>query len=159
MRINDLYQKCVRFQKLAQQNFEQRSYEQLSSNAKEQIDRYWSFIPSQYRAQQVFNHINDIRNSGLPAANIEDNLNDDAWYQETRKIIIQLEYFGQRYPNIMTALGVNPNLLQTMISNLKLLMAGGNSMSGFKEVQLSMVKPLEIDEWAADRKGKKDLGF
>jgi hypothetical protein len=161
MRVNDLYAKCVRFQKLAQENFDKRSYEELSSAAKEQVDRYNNFIPNQYRAQQVFNHINSIKNSGRPAANIADDLQADSWYKEAQKIVIQLEYFGQRYPNIMTGLGVNSNTLQTMLNNLKLIMAGGVSMSGYKNVALSMVKekPFEIDEWEDERKGKKDLGF
>lgn len=161
MNVKALYEKCVRFEKLAQQNFEKRTYEQLSDNAKEQIDRYHNFIPSQYRAQQVFNHVNEIKNSGLPRANIQDNLESDPWLKEAQKILVQLDYFGQRYPNIMTALSVNPATLQTMINNLKIVMNGGPSMSGYKEVNLSMVKekPFEIDEWDDSRKGKKDLGF
>ena len=138
-----------------------RNNNQLLSALSVQLKRVANFLPNKFRAEQIFNHINSIRNSQLPEANKETALAQDPTYQELQRILLQLEYFEQKIPNAAQLLGIRSNTIPVVKNNLKVLMEGKN-FSGYQHYTLletGKAPMIDIDEWQSGQKAKQEMGF
>lgn len=124
---------------------------QLLERLRDVLKRAGNFLPSQYKAQQIF--------SNIAAAKQKNQVESNPYYQEAQRILIQLDYLGNRLPQGMTELGVKPNAIPILKQNIQTLMDGQNfgAYQHYTLVPYGEAPIIDLDEWQAQN--KPDLGF
>lgn len=159
MKFANLVAKCDKFEKLAQ-NASMMSNTRKPDFAliKAQLQRAANLMPSAFVAKQIFDHIKDIRDT---KTNPQDTLNNDSYYSEANKILIQLQFFEEKNPKLAQILNAKNNMLTTIKNNLTTLI-DSKDFSQYRQytiLQNGQDPVLDIDEWQQQQDSKNDLGF
>lgn len=150
MKHDDLLEKCITFEKLANTP---NSNTDLSNRLREVLRRVSALLPSQYQAEQAFKSIQDSKQ--------KNQLEFNPFYKEAQKLLLQLEFLEQRAPQAAASMGVKANAIPTIKQNLKTLLEG-NNFAGYQHYTLvpyGQAVPIDLDEWEQQQRLKKDLGF